>query len=275
MIPSTLENLLTSAYVTVSMSVVLSMVFGLLWSPLAALICRLIAHLRRLPDNGYGSAGFRYSLLFLLPWVYLLLRMAGVPIPRVVVRVGYGVLYGLWIVVAVACVGAGLFMTGLYFTGNEEARGADATLLITGGSFIGVLWFMSLRKLLRRHGTGDGSAPSVPMRIAYIALYALWSLVAVGIFFEGKYEFSELGKTDSAIPLWTCAAVMGLVWVAALKAWDLTSADWWDRPSNPVPDRLPPDSAYIAPFVHMYLLIVIPAAVGIVIYLFGVILWLG
>ena len=201
--------------------------------------------------------------------------MAGVPVPRVVVRVGYGILYGLWIAVAVGCVFGGLFMAGLYLTGNEDARGADATLFIVAGSFIGVLWFVSLRKLLRRHRVDYGGARSVPMRVAYVALYALWPLIALGIFFEGMFEFGELSKTDSAVPLWTCAAVMALAWVIALKAFDLRSADRWDRPSNPVPDLLPPDSAYLAPVLHLYLLIVIPGAVGIVVYLFGVLLWLG
>ena len=248
---------------------------GLLWSPFAALICRLVAHVRKLPSKGYGGAGFRYSVLFLLPWVYLVLRMAGVPVPRVVVRVGYGILYGLWIAAAVGSVVFGLFMAGLYFTGDEDARGADATLFIVAGLFIGVLWFVSLRRLLRRRWVDQGGTRSVPMRVAYVGLYALWPLIGLGIFFEGMHEFSELGKTDSAVPLWACAAVMALVWGLALRAFDLWSADNWDRPSRADPDQLPPDSAYLSPLVHLYLLIVIPAAVGIAVYLFGVILWLG
>ncbi len=214
-------------------------------------------------------------MLFLLPWIYLVLRMVGVPFSMVVVRVGYGLLYGLWLVAAVGSFAGGLFVAGLYFLGNEDARGADATLLITGGSFIGVLWFVSLRKLLRRHRVDYGGVSSIPMRAAYVALYALWPLIALGIFFEGMFEFSEFGKTDSAVPLWTCAALMALAWVLALKAFDISTADRWDRPSNPVPDLLPPASAYLEPFVHLYLLIVIPGAVGIAVYLFGVILWLG
>ena len=270
-----LESLLIGSLVGVIWFLFASMVLGLLWSPFAALICRLIAHLRKLPDDGYGGAGFRYSLLFLLPWIYLVLRMVGVPVPRVVERIGYGILYGLWIAVAVGSVVGGLFMVGLYSTGNEDVRGADATLSIVAGSFIGVLWFVSLRRLLRRRWVDDRGTRSVPMRVAYVALYALWPLIALGIFFEGMYEFSELGKTDSAVPLWACAAVMALAWVVALKAFDLWSADSWDRPWKADPDQLPPDSAYLAPFVHLYLLIVIPGAVGIAVYLFGLFLWLG
>ena len=137
-------------------------------------------------------------------------------------------LYGLWLVAAVGSFAGGLFVAGLYFLGNEDARGADATLLITGGSFIGVLWFVSLRKLLRRHRVDYGGVSSIPMRAAYVALYALWALwalIALGIFFEGMFEFSEFGKTDSAAPLWTCAALMALAWVLALKAFTISTAD--------------------------------------------------
>ena len=270
-----MEEALSTAFAVVLWSIVLSMVFGLLWSPFAALICRLVSHVRKLPGSGYGGAGFRCSLLFLLPWVYLVLRMTGLPVPRVVVRAGYGLIYGLWIAAAVGSVVGGLVVTGLYFTGNEDARGADATLLISGGAFIGVLAFVSLRKLLRRHREDPGDSPSVPMRTAYVSMYALWPLFALGVFFQGMFEFRELGKTDSAIPLWTCAAVMALAWLVALKAFDLWTADRWDWPSNPWPDRLPPDSAYLAPFVHLYLVIVIPSAAGLAVYLFGVMLWLG
>ena len=44
---------------------------------------------------------------------------------------------------------------------------------------------------------------------------------------------------------------MALAWVLALKAFDISTADRWDRPANPVPDLLPPTSAYLEPFVHL------------------------
>ena len=271
----TVENLLTVAYSGVISFVGLSMVFGLLWSPFAALICRLIVHLRGLPGSGYGGAGFRYSLLFLLPWIYLVLRMVGVPFPMVVVRVGYGLLYGLWLVAAVGSFAGGLFVASLYFLGNDDARGS-------GCHPAHHRRLVHRRSVVRVTEKAAAQAPGRlwrckqhPMRAAYVALYALWALIALGIFFEGMFEFSEFGKIDSAVPLWTCAALMALAWVLALKAFDISTADRWDRPSNPVPDLLPPTSAYLEPFVHLYLLIVIPGAVGIAVYLFGVILWLG
>ena len=254
---------------TLPASVILMMVFGLLWSPFAAIICLLIARVRGLRGDGYGSAGFRYSLLFLLPWIYLALRMAGVPVPRMVERIGYALLYGLWGVVALASVGIGLFTAGSFVLGDEDARGADAALFVVIGLFMAVLWFISLRGLLRRHGDRDDE-PSVPMRVAYAVLHALWPLLALSIFFEGMFEFREFDKLRSAIPLWTCAGVMGFVWVLALLRFRFRSADRWDYPSNPRPDLLPPDPVYIKPFTHMYLMIVIPAAVGIVVFIFGV-----
>ena len=210
-------------------------------------------------------------MLFLLPWVYLVLRMVGVPFPMVVVRVGYGLLYGLWLVAAVGSFAGGLFVAGLYFLGNEDARGADATLLITGGSFIG-------GSVVRVTEKAAAQAPGRLWRCkqhpnacrlcrAVCALGAdrAWHILREHVRVQRVWQDRFSGP----------AVDVSLAWVLALKAFDISTADRWDRPSNPVPDLLPPTSAYLEPFVHLYLLIVIPGAVGIAVYLFGVILWLG
>lgn len=255
-------------------AVIASMVLGLLWSPFGALICFSVARFRRLDGDGYGRAGFLYSALFLLPWAYLALRIAGASIPNLVARAGYALAYGLWLAAAAALVGYGLFTTGLYLIGNEDARGADAAIMIAAGCFIAALWFVSLRRLLRRSSPSH-DAPSVPMRVAYTALHALWPLLALGIFGAGMFEFREFDKLDAAVPLWTCAAAMGLAWLVAMLRFDFKKADMWDQPSRPRPGALPPDAAYIEPYVHLYLLILIPALVGLIVWLFVILLWAG
>ena len=202
--------------------------------------------------------------------------MVGVSIPRIVERIGYALLYGLWASVAILFVTVSLYMVAdRLVMGNDDVRTADTVLFFFLGLFIAVLWFISLRKLLRRHADHDDE-PSIPMRVAQVALYALWLLVALGIFLEGMFEFRTFDKTDAAIPLWTCAAaVMALTWLAALKWFSFRTADRWDHPSNPRPDMLPSDTPYIMPFAHLYLLITVPAVAGIVVYVFGLILWLG
>lgn len=250
------------------------MVLGLLWSPFGALICFSVARFRRLDGDGYGRAGFLYSALFLLPWAYLALRIAGASIPNLVARAGYAFAYGLWLAAAAVSVGYGLFTAGLYLIGNEDARGADAAIMIAAGCFIAALWFVSLRRLLRRSSRSH-DASSVPMRVAYTALHALWPLLALGIFGAGMFEFREFDKLDAAVPLWTCAAAMGLAWLVAMLRFNFKKADMWDQPSCPRPGALPPDAAYIEPYLHLYLLILIPAVVGLIVWLFVILLWSG
>ena len=252
------------------------MVIGLLWTPFAALICLAIARARRLEGEGYGKAGALYSLLFLLPWVWLALRMMGVPVPAAVARAGYAVMYGLWLCAAAALLIAGAFLTMGF--GEEELR-PDSALLIFSGMFAGAVWFASLRRTLRwraRRREGENPRASVPMRTAFIAMSVSWALCAVAVFAQGIFEYATFdGRLDSSIPLWTGGIAMALALAAALTQFGLNTADEWDRPRSPRPDLTPPDSAYIAPFLHLYLLIVVPALIALAGWVFVVILWLS
>lgn len=66
---------------------------GLIWMPFAAASCMYVARSKGLNVNAYGIAGAVYSVLFILPWVYLVLRMYDVSIDKRVVRAVYVVLY--------------------------------------------------------------------------------------------------------------------------------------------------------------------------------------
>ena len=252
------------------------MVIGLLWTPFAALICLAIARARRLEGEGHGKAGALYSLLFLLPWVWLVLRMMGVPVPAMVARVGYAVMYGLWLCAAALLI-AGAFLTMGF--GEEELR-PDSALLIFSGMFAGAVWFASLRRTLRwrarqREGENEVRA-SVPMRTAFIAMSVSWALCAVSVFAQGIFEYATFdGRLDSSIPLWIGGIAMALALAAALTQFGFKTADEWDCPRSPRPDLTPPDSAYIAPFLHLYLLIVVPALIALAGWVFVVILWLS
>jgi len=252
------------------------MVIGLLWTPFAALICLAVAHVRRLDGEGYGKAGALYSLLFFLPWVWLVLRMMGVPIPAAVARAGYAILYGLWLCAAAALIIAGAFLTMGF--GDEGFR-PDSVLLIFSGMFAGAVWFASLRRTLRwraRRREGENPRASVPMRAAFIAMGVSWALCAVAVFAQGIFEYATFdGRLDSSIPLWIGGIAMALALAAALTNYGLNTADEWDSPPSPRPDLTPPDSACIEPFLHLYLLIVVPALVALAGWVFGVILWIS
>lgn len=86
---------------------ILAMAFlGLLWSPFAALICGLIAQYRKKEFMPYAGAGAKCSLLLVLPWFYLLVRLAfGKSLPTFVVISAYALIYAVWIYFVVLSVG--------------------------------------------------------------------------------------------------------------------------------------------------------------------------
>lgn len=74
----------------------------LLWSPIGAFISIRQARKRGLNAWHYGTIGFLYSVLFLLPWVYLTIRMSQRSIPRRSIVVGYMTIYFFWATLFVA-----------------------------------------------------------------------------------------------------------------------------------------------------------------------------
>ena len=78
-----------------------AVLFGLVWAPFGALICRRIARSRGFDPRRYTIAGAVYPVLFFLPWVYLVMRMRGRSVSIVVVRIIYILLYGTWLVVSI------------------------------------------------------------------------------------------------------------------------------------------------------------------------------
>ena len=75
-----------------------AVLFGLVWAPFGALVCRRIARSRGLSPRRYGIAGAVYPVLFFAPWVYLVMRMRGRSVSIVIVRIVYILLYGAWLV---------------------------------------------------------------------------------------------------------------------------------------------------------------------------------
>ena len=81
--------------------VVLAVLFGLVWAPFGALICRRIARSRGFDPRRYAIAGAVYPVLFFLPWVYLVRRMRGRSVSVVVIRNIYILLYGTWLILPI------------------------------------------------------------------------------------------------------------------------------------------------------------------------------
>ena len=244
------------------------MVLGLLGAPIAALICFIIGRIRGLNETHAGTGAW-YSMLFILPWLYLALRMLGARISDGAARAGYALFYGLWLYGASVVVIGGLIYLYMMFTGNDAIRIGDIILMVSGGLFILCVWFVSLRRLLRRGEIYEIGAvePSRPMRIAYTALHALWLLFAVGIALSGMFEATVKDKSDVASVLYIASFVMAAIWIIAMYRFRFSKADDWDYHDSRPHSELPLHDTYINPFIHLYLLITMPALAGIVLWL--------
>ena len=70
---------------------------SMLWAPIGALICALLAWRKGLGARRCALAGAAYSALFFLPWVYLTARMFGKTIPKPPIILAYIALYLAWL----------------------------------------------------------------------------------------------------------------------------------------------------------------------------------
>ena len=86
---------------------ILAMAFlGLLWSPIGALVCGLIALYKKKGFMSYAGSGAKCSSLLVLPWFYLLVRLAfGKSLSTFVVISAYVLIYAVWIYFVVLSVG--------------------------------------------------------------------------------------------------------------------------------------------------------------------------
>ena len=70
---------------------------GIVWAPFAAAICGKVARERGLkPGDGYIKAGLSSSFWLFVPWIYLVSRMRGKPLPHTLVIAAYCTLFLLW-----------------------------------------------------------------------------------------------------------------------------------------------------------------------------------
>ena len=93
---------------------VLLTLMGIVWSPFAAPICRLMARRNGLPAGQYARTGWSYSAQMLLPWIYLAALLSDKPLPALVVRAGYILTYAIWtaVIISGAYVFAEFFIIG-------------------------------------------------------------------------------------------------------------------------------------------------------------------
>lgn len=146
------------------LALLLLMPLGILWMPFAAAICGTIARKRGLdPGDGYIKAGLSSSFWLFVPWIYLVSRMRGKPLPHGLVIAAYCALFLLWMFGTwVPAFG----LSWLFFRGDDrvwgpfdklgeqyELSGAILTSIIAIALPIValILWAVSLWQMSRRY----------------------------------------------------------------------------------------------------------------------------
>ena len=146
----------------VEVGVLLLGVLGVLWAPLAAAICALVARSRKLATGSYAAAGAKHSALFILPWLYQLVRMCDRTVPRFVVGAVYGLLYATWALAFLGGQGVALVIL-VADVNNAEMHLPLAGMVIWIALYVVLLplsaltWGWSARRLWKRATPGGGS----------------------------------------------------------------------------------------------------------------------
>ena len=76
---------------------IIVLTIGIVWSPVGALLCGIAARKRGLSTARYAIAGAFYSALFILPWIYFMLRLLNRKAPNDLVYLGYIIIYTAWV----------------------------------------------------------------------------------------------------------------------------------------------------------------------------------
>ena len=107
---------------------------SILFAPFAGAICMWLAHRRGLNVYYYGLIGAAYSVLFLLPGVYLMIRLSERTVPRMAIAAGYVALYLTWCLLLWA-------VSLLLIEILDENRILGVVLLVSSGlAFVASLW---------------------------------------------------------------------------------------------------------------------------------------
>lgn len=117
----TISTVIASAMIYAVAALLLLIPLGIVWAPFAAAICGKIARKRGLdPGDGYIKAGLSSSFWLFVPWIYLVSRMRGKPLPHTLVVAAYCVLFLSWMFGTwVPAFGLSL----LFFRGDERTWG--------------------------------------------------------------------------------------------------------------------------------------------------------
>ena len=178
-----LPDALVSAYeysiralLIVAMSSLALLLIGLLWSPFGAAICAIVARTRGLRVGQSAWTGAKCAMLFLIPWLYLLVWLfTGRPAPRLIVFGGYVLLYGMWF-----CWIAVYVYAGFYTLFDWGIRGVFVLVPMLGVAVFNLSRLLRTLKRLRRIDATESiegaESQSCILRDDYITPYVRFSV---------------------------------------------------------------------------------------------------
>ncbi len=187
---------------------------GIAWFPFGALICARLARSNGLDPLGFAIRGAFYSLLGVVPWILLLVRMHGKRIYQPVVVVGYGILFGGWFI------GCGVLL-GILASRTPSGKFPEALVLLSGfvmGS-ISLLLLIRRNRLERRRDRWDPDEDRT-LDLAYASPFA-FALAWLGILTFPPTDGWAWALFFSTLP----SAIFVLAWpvVAALSRYRASS----------------------------------------------------
>ena len=173
----------------IPVGVLLLAVMGLLWALPAALICTLVARLRKLDGGSYAVVGAKHSMLLILPWIYLLARLSfGRSLfPTSTVVSVYVLLYAVWFTfIAIDVIGLGLFVMDIFVI-HSYSLGPTVFSVLLFSMILPInayTWNRSVRNLFGRRAADKESArrPEVLHDEGYLEPFVwliVWSLITV------------------------------------------------------------------------------------------------
>ena len=171
---------------------------GLLWAPFAALISALTAKSRGLSPRRSAITGAIFSMLFLLPWIYLWAWQRNRPLSSSAIASGYVLLYGLWTLGLIGQVGVVLLVhSGDNLSESSTSGGmtvlfvALIAMLILSVCQLGIAGMKSYNPF----SNGERILPlHPPSHLLYLSpfIYAYISMILLFLFIFGFSPFEGL-----------------------------------------------------------------------------------
>ena len=206
-----------------------SLLGGVVLAPIFALISFLIARRKDLDGARFALIGAVYSAMFLMPWIYLVLRMKGKRPPKKLVISTYVFMYTIWLsILAGLFVYVGFGVTYDPYDPKDLADLVDLYLLAHWSSILicGAAWLVSLVRIVQLKREADeeeADAEDDPADIAPRWSHVMpFGLTASWTLFASSYWITSIEDASTAIRyLQTLIVGMRVVIASASLIWIL------------------------------------------------------